>query len=99
MWPFARPKPSEPAPAPAAFAAQPPVITVGDQPAPPDALEYRFGAIWRDREQRNAEGRPRHPEHDRMSGEAMQLAGTLVQAGRWTQAQADERLARLREIG
>lgn len=93
-WPFTR---SAPTPAPAAIVAQPAIV--GDGPAPPDVLEYRFGAIWRDREQRKAEGRERHPEHDRLNGEAMQLAGTLVQAGRWTQAQADERLAKLREIG
>ena len=93
--PAPRPAPKQPAAVPG-LSAQPPVIVRGGgDPVPADAA-YRFDAICRDREQRQAEGRPRHEDHDRMTGEAMRLGALLLERGYWTQAQYDVAVARLR---
>ena len=100
MWPFKpAPPPPEPTPPAAVLVAQVPEFIAPPYEPSTAAVEYRFGAIFRDREQRVAEKRDRHPEHDRLTGEAMQLAGMLLQRGQWSQAQVDERLAALRGIG
>lgn len=83
----------------AAMVSQGPVITTGDNIPDAPALEYRFGAILRDRQQRVAEKRERHPEHQRLTGEAVRLGGTLVERGVWTVERFDAAMAEMRGIG
>lgn len=75
----------EPATRPVGLSTHP--ITVN--PSGPQELEfavYRIGAICRDREQRVAEGRDRHREHDAMTAEARMYAAMLLRAGRIDEA-------------
>lgn len=86
--------PASPPPAAVGMAAFPIVVNPGDAEQVRFAA-YRADAIARDHEQRRAEGRARHPEFDRMRGEAMMYAHMLVQAGKWGAAEVallEERL-------
>ncbi len=68
----------------------PPIVVNPTDRKQLDFAEYRSGAILRDRQQREDEGREAHPEHDALTAEARLYANMLVQAGRWTEAKYKE---------
>jgi hypothetical protein len=80
-------------PAPAlklGMVAQPAVTTSGKRQPKSAALESRFDAICRDREQRADEGRAKHDHHGMMTGDTMRLARTLRKCWYWGRKRFDE---------
>jgi hypothetical protein len=56
---------------------------------------YRADAIAREIEQRRAEYREQHPEHEKMQAEALMYAHLLIQAGQWNREHMLDLAARL----
>lgn len=81
----------------ASFVTAAPLLNAGGTPEGFAASEWRFGAICRDREQRKADGEPKHRDHDSMTAEALGLAAQLLHAGIWTRGKYNEMVLRLGE--